>query len=94
MKREEIITFYEQVKKGNVLPFYRSEKPFDNTDKLIKDVTRDTFNEIVLRKDKDVVMMYYHPGNYQCEEFDPIYEEASRRLKNNPNLVFARLNIR
>jgi len=89
---ERIEQFVHKWKAGKLKPTYKSAPVPERNDNSIKDIVGDTWNEIVIDNDKDVLVEWYAPGCHTCEQVEPYYRAIGERLKNNPNLVLGRID--
>lgn len=64
----------------------------ESNDEPVKVVVGKTFRDIVLNTDKDVLVEFYAPWCGHCKTLAPHYEEAARRLSNNPNIIIAKVD--
>jgi protein disulfide-isomerase-like protein len=51
-----------------------------------------TFKEYVLDSDKEVLVKFYAPWCGHCKTIAPHYEEAARRISNNPNIILIKVD--
>ena len=64
---------------------------FNNGDVFI--VVGDTFEEEVIKNNKDIVVLFYSPWCYHCKALLPKYEEVAKILKpKNKNLILTKIN--
>ena len=79
--------FDDQIK-----PYLKSElKPVSNSGP-VKIVVGDTFEDIVMDIDKDVMVEFYAPWCGHCRSLAPKYEELGKKLENNSNVVIAKMD--
>ena len=56
-------------------------------------VVGDTFEEEVIKNNKDIVVLFYSPWCYHCKALLPKYEEVAKILKpKNKNLILTKIN--
>ena len=56
-------------------------------------VVGDTFEEEVIKNNKDIVVLFYSPWCYHCKALLPKYEEVAKILKQkNKNLILTKIN--
>ena len=73
-------------------PYLKSElKPVSNSGP-VKIVVGDTFDDIVMDKDRDVLVEFYAPWCGHCKSLAPKYEELGKKLENNTNVVIAKMD--
>jgi protein disulfide isomerase len=51
-----------------------------------------SFPSIVYDESKDVLVEFYAPWCGHCKQLAPHYDEAAKRLANNPNIVLAKVD--
>ncbi|KAJ2161512.1 protein disulfide-isomerase precursor [Coemansia sp. RSA 552] len=77
---------------GRISPDYKSEpNPVSNNGDVYTLVSRQ-FNDVVLDKTKDVLVLFYAPWCIHCKRMMPAYEELGRQMHGLPNLVVARMD--
>lgn len=62
-------------------------------DSVVKTVVRDTFVDEVLNNTKDVMVNFYTDWCEPCHEFMPFFEKEAIYLNQNPDLVFAKIDM-
>jgi len=77
---------------GKVELYVKSEAPPATNDGPVKIVTGKTFEEIVLDKTKDVLIEFYAPWCGHCKSLAPKWDELGAKLKNNPNVIVAKID--
>nr|CAB3264750.1 protein disulfide-isomerase A4-like [Phallusia mammillata] len=84
--------FVEEFLAGNIKPKYKSApKPKKNSGP-VKVVVGNTFDEIVLNKDKDVMIEFYAPWCGHCKKLEPIYKKLGKKLKDNNKVTIAKMD--
>jgi len=77
---------------GSLKPTLKKSQAPEENEGPIFEVVHGTWNDIVVNNEKDVLVEFYAPGCYQCEQIEPAYAEVADRVRNNKNLVLARLD--
>jgi len=77
---------------GKVERYIKSEAPPASNDGPVKIVTGKTFDEIVLDESKDVLIELYAPWCGHCKSLAPKWDELGAKLKNNPNVIVAKMD--
>ena len=92
MSAERLNEFVEDFLEGKLKAYLKSElKPLSNSDP-VKIVVGDTFEDIVLDKEKDVMVEFYAPWCGHCKSLAPKYEELAKKLENNTDVVIAKMD--
>ncbi|VFQ92931.1 unnamed protein product [Cuscuta campestris] len=77
---------------GIVLPYYKSQPVPDNTDKNILDVVGKTFDDMILRSHKNILLEVHTPWCISCETTSKQMDKLAKHFKGLENLVFARID--
>eukprot|EP00745_Piridium_sociabile_P044718 TRINITY_DN94919_c3_g1_i1.p1 TRINITY_DN94919_c3_g1~~TRINITY_DN94919_c3_g1_i1.p1 ORF type:complete len:477 (-),score=62.60 TRINITY_DN94919_c3_g1_i1:186-1616(-) len=87
-------TFLKDVDAGNIERAIRSEAIPETNDKPVKVVVAKTFEELVIRPDKDVLLEIYAPWCGHCKNLEPIYVELAETLAKggNDHVVIAKMD--
>jgi len=56
------------------------------------DLTPSNFDEVVMDKDKDVLVAFYAPWCGHCKKLHPEYEKAAAAFRNDKNVVIAKID--
>jgi protein disulfide-isomerase A1 len=86
-------TFLKDALAGNVKATLKSEEP--SPEDTAGDVTvlkGKSFQELVIDNDKDVLVKFYAPWCGHCKNIAPIWEELGTKLKDNENIVIAKMD--
>eukprot|EP01055_Gregarina_sp_Pseudo9_P003269 Gregarina_sp_Pseudo_9__3268@NODE_344_length_3099_cov_184_964379_g324_i0_p1_GENE_NODE_344_length_3099_cov_184_964379_g324_i0NODE_344_length_3099_cov_184_964379_g324_i0_p1_ORF_typecomplete_len482_score122_75Thioredoxin/PF00085_20/5_1e30Thioredoxin/PF00085_20/35Thioredoxin/PF00085_20/1_4e24Thioredoxin_6/PF13848_6/2_3e02Thioredoxin_6/PF13848_6/1_7e07Thioredoxin_6/PF13848_6/1_5e16Thioredoxin_6/PF13848_6/5_4Thioredoxin_7/PF13899_6/3_8e08Thioredoxin_7/PF13899_6/4_6e03Thioredoxin_7/PF13899_6/2_1e08ERp29 len=81
--------FVESVKSGKAKRYIKSAPIPETNDGPVKVVVGKQFSDIVLQKDKDVLLKFHAPWCGHCKAVAPIWEELAVKLRNNKNLIVA-----
>lgn len=76
---------------GKLTPYLKSEPVPDNSGPL-KTVVAKNFEEIVNDPTKDTLIEFYAPWCGHCKNLAPKYEELAEKMKDEPNLVIAKMD--
>merc|ERR1719265_2439875 len=93
MTADGVRTFVSDFLAGKLNPTLKSEEVAadDQTHDVV--VVRGTsFADIVLENDEDVLVEFYAPWCGHCKKLAPILDEVGARLKNNANVVIAKMD--
>jgi len=88
---ENLEQFVEEFLAGKIKPHIKSE-PIPTQEGPVTVVVGETFKNIVLDTTKDVLIELYAPWCGHCKKLEPIYNELAEALKNQPNLVIAKMD--
>ncbi|XP_013389396.1 LOW QUALITY PROTEIN: protein disulfide-isomerase A3-like [Lingula anatina] len=84
-------TFVTAFLDGKLEPYLKSE-PIPDNDGPLKTVVAKNFDEIVNDDTKDVLIEFYAPWCGHCKTLAPKYEELAEKLKDEPNIVIAKMD--
>jgi protein disulfide-isomerase A1 len=89
---EELISFVGKVNSGEIKPFLKSAAIPGANEDPVKVVVGKTFEKIVMRTHQEVLVKFYAPWCGHCKHLAPHYDEAARRLANNPNVLLVKVD--
>ncbi len=89
---DNLASFLKRVQAGEVEQFLKSAEIPESNDEPVKIIVGKTFKDIVLNSDKEVLVKFYAPWCGHCKTLAPHFDEAARRLANNPNIVIAKVD--
>lgn len=90
---EALEQFVEDLLDDSLKPFVKSDLLPSRTDGLVKVVVRTNFEEIVNDPTKDVFLELHAPWCQVCKHVAEKLEEVAEKLKNETNIVFARMDV-
>ncbi|CBZ50675.1 protein disulfide isomerase [Neospora caninum Liverpool] len=88
----KISKFFEDVDAGKIERSLKSEPVPEKQDEAVKVVVGKNFEEMVIQKDKDVMLEIYAPWCGYCKSFEPIYKEFAEKYKDVDHLVVAKMD--
>lgn len=77
---------------GTLSPFYKSQPIPDNTDASILTVVGKTFDDLVLRSPKNILLEVHTPWCITCEATSKQMEKLAKHFRGLEDLVFARID--
>ena len=77
---------------GKLKPYIKSQAIPKRQSGHVKVVVGKNFESVVLDKTKDVLIEFYAPWCGHCKQIEPIYAELAKKLKNEKNLVIAKMD--
>ncbi|KAJ1731875.1 protein disulfide-isomerase precursor [Coemansia biformis] len=89
---ESIAQFVEDFVGGKIDPSYKSEPVPEKNDGNVFTLVSKQFDEVVFDKAKDVLVEFYAPWCGHCKSLAPIYDKLGAVLKENKNLVIAKMD--
>ncbi|KAJ2508117.1 protein disulfide-isomerase precursor [Coemansia sp. RSA 2052] len=92
LSKANVQSFVKDFAEGNIKPSYKSEAVPESNDGNVFVMVTDQFNEVVFDKKKDVLLEFYAPWCGHCKNLAPIYEKLGGMLKQNENLVIAKMD--
>lgn len=88
----KILKFFEDVDAGKIERSLKSEPIPQEQNEAVKVVVGKNFEEMVIQKDKDVMLEVYAPWCGYCKSFEPIYKEFAEKYKDVDHLVVAKMD--
>jgi thiol-disulfide isomerase/thioredoxin len=89
---DQITAFLDDVKAGKVDKYFKSEEIPAPDGESVKTVVGKSYNDIVLDKTKDVLLMYYAPWCGHCKKLKPIWDELAKDQAKNEDIVIAKMD--
>ena len=89
---ETLGSFLQRVQAGEVDQFLKSAEIPEPNDAPVKIIVGKTFKDLVINTDKEVLVKFYAPWCGHCKTLAPHYDEAAKRLLNNPNILIAKVD--
>jgi len=77
---------------GSLKPYIKSEPVPETNDGPVTVVVGETFNDLVLNNDKDVLIEFYAPWCGHCKSLAPKWEELGRKVQDVDTLVIAKID--
>ncbi len=73
-------------------PRLKTQKSVKKEKGHVKPVIGKTFYDVVFDEKKDVLIEFYAPWCGHCKQFEPKYKELAKELKDDKNLVIAKMD--
>lgn len=89
---DNLAAFIQRVNNGEVEQFLKSAPVPESNDEPVKVVVGQTWQDLVLSHDKEVLVKFYAPWCGHCKTLAPHYEEAAKRLASNPNILLVKVD--
>ena len=89
---ENLASFIDRINKGEVEPFLKSAPIPESNDEPVKVIVGKSWNDLVMSHEKEVLVEFYAPWCGHCKQLAPHYDEAAKRLANNPNIMLAKVD--
>ncbi|EFQ98915.1 disulfide-isomerase [Nannizzia gypsea CBS 118893] len=83
LTKEDITKFVEGVISGEIAPSVKSEPIPESNDGPVSVIVAHTYEEIVMNKDKDVLVEFYAPWCGHCKALAPKYDQLGGLYKDN-----------
>jgi len=85
--------FVKEYLEGSIQKFLKSAQlPEDWNAKSVKVMVGSNFEEVAKDKEKDVFVMFYAPWCGHCQKIAPIWDELAENLKDNTDVVIAKID--
>lgn len=89
---KKIEKFLQDVDNGKIEKYLMSEEIPESNNEPIKVVVGKTFEQIVLQKDKHVLLEVYAPWCGHCKNFEPTYQEFAKKMADRKDLIVAKMD--
>lgn len=89
---DNLAAFIQRVNNGEIEPFLKSAPIPESNDEPVKVVVGHSWKDVVLNSDKEVLVKFYAPWCGHCKTLAPHYDEAAKRLANNPNILLVKVD--
>jgi protein disulfide isomerase len=89
---EGLATFVAKVNSGEIQPFLKSAPIPEPNDEPVKVVVGKNFKQVVLDSQQEVLVEFYAPWCGHCKHLAPHYDEAAKRIANNPNILLVKVD--
>ena len=87
-----LASFSQQIKEGAISPFLKSAAIPEPNDEPVKVVVGKSWEDVVVNSEKEVLVKFYAPWCGHCKTLAPHYDEAAKRLANNPNILLVKVD--
>lgn len=85
--------FLKKFKAGKLTPFLKSQPVPRRQEGPVRVVVARSFEEEVMKTDKDVLLEFYAPWCGHCKSLEPVYKKLAKQLaKSNSNVVVAKFD--
>jgi len=89
---ESLEQFIKDFQADKLPPYYKSEKAPERNNQPVKVVVGDTFDEMVLKSEKDVLLEAYAPWCGHCKQLEPIYNSLATKLASDKDLLIVKMD--
>lgn len=89
---ESLATFVTKVQAGEVEQYLKSAPIPETNDEPVKIGVGKNFKQLVLDNEKEVLVKFYAPWCGHCKTLAPHYDEAAKKLSNNPNILLVKVD--
>ncbi|CAH8554444.1 unnamed protein product [Heterobilharzia americana] len=89
---EAFLEFLNKFQDGSLTPYLKTESLPSDDSSAVKKLVALNFDEIVNDEKKDVMVVFHAPWCGHCKSLMPKYEEAAKKLKDEPNLILAAMD--
>ncbi|KAJ3671616.1 hypothetical protein LUZ60_007695 [Juncus effusus] len=88
----QILPWLKDYTEGKLKAYKKSEPIPETNDEPVKIVVADTLHDIVFKSGKNVLLEFYAPWCGHCKKLAPILEEAAIALKDQEDVVIAKID--
>lgn len=90
---DAVSAFVGEFNAGTLKPTLKSETPEPaDTEGPVTVLRGESFADIVVNNDKDVLVEFYAPWCGHCKKLAPIYDELGEKFQDNDNVVIAKMD--
>lgn len=89
---EGLQTALDQFESGTLKAYYKSEPVPETNTEAVKVIVGNTFEEMVVKSDKYVLLEAYAPWCGHCQKLEPIYKELAEKLVDFEDIVIAKFD--
>jgi len=92
LTQENVQVFINGILDGTLRPHYASQTPPAENNGPVLTVVGDTFEELVLNNDKDVVIQFYAPWCGHCKQLAPTWENLGQHFAGSKDVIVAQID--
>lgn len=92
LSQEGLQVALDEFESGNLKAYYKSEPIPESNTEPVKVVVGNTFEEMVLKSDKYVLLEAYAPWCGHCQKLEPIYKQLAEKLVDFEDIVLAKFD--
>jgi len=93
IEKEALAKFIEDFQEGKLEPYVKSQDIPEKQEDGIYNVVAKSFDEVVLDKSKDVLLLFYAPWCGHCKKLAPTYKEIAEAInETNDKVLIARMD--
>ncbi|XP_022244185.1 protein disulfide-isomerase A3-like isoform X3 [Limulus polyphemus] len=89
---ENLEKFLQDLVDGKLKPHIKSEPIPESNDAPVKVAVGQSFNEIVMNNDKDVLVEFYAPWCGHCKNLAPIYDDLGKKMENEDEVEIVKMD--
>ena len=91
-KLENLEKGLDDFKNDKLSPYYRSQKETED-EGLLKIVTGNNYEELILKREKNVILLVYAPWMDNFDQIANTYNNIAENLKKNEDILFTKMDI-
>lgn len=89
---DNLASFLQRIRSGELEPFLKSAPVPESNEEPVKVIVGSTWKDEVMNSDQEVLVKFYAPWCGHCKTLAPHYDEAAKRLANNPNIKLVKVD--
>ncbi|KAJ0024334.1 hypothetical protein Pint_08151 [Pistacia integerrima] len=92
LEADQIAPWMKEYKEGKIQPFKKSEPIPEENNEPVKVVVAESFQDMVFKSGKNVLLEFYAPWCGHCKKLAPILDEVAVSYQNDADVVIAKFD--
>ncbi|XP_023535802.1 protein disulfide-isomerase-like [Cucurbita pepo subsp. pepo] len=90
---DELSPWLKRYKNRELEPYIKSEPIPEHNDEPVKVVVSHTFQDIVFKSRKNVLLEFYAPSHKACKQLASVFEDLAMAYRSDPDVIIAKFDI-